>query len=87
MAEFLGSVLLLVLAVVYLPIYVISHLLIQLVYLPRTFHRYFFHTSTAIQKRYWTKGAYALVTGATDGAGRGFAEELAKRGVSRRPVA
>ncbi|KAF8453753.1 hypothetical protein BDZ91DRAFT_768149 [Kalaharituber pfeilii] len=78
--ETLNSVLLLLLAIVYLPIYVIVHLVVYILYLPRALHRFLFHPATVLQRRYWAKDAYALVTGATDGAGRGFAEELARRG-------
>lgn len=79
--ETISSVFLLLISIVYLPVYFITHLLIQFLYLPRVLHRYIFHPSNVLQRRYFTKGGYALVTGATDGSGKGFAEELARRGV------
>jgi len=80
--EVLGAVFLLLLSVVYLPVYIVAHLLIQFMYLPRTLHRHIFHPTNILQRKYFAKDAYAIVTGATDGAGKGFVEQLAARGVS-----
>lgn len=77
-----GAVFLLLLSVIYLPVYIVAHLLIQFLYLPRTLHRHIFHPTNILQRKYFAKDAYAIVTGATDGAGKGFVEQLAARGVS-----
>ena len=80
--EVFGAVFLLILSVIYLPVYIIAHLLMQFMYLPRTLHRHIFHPTNILQRKYFAKDAYAIVTGATDGAGKGFVEQLAARGVS-----
>lgn len=80
--EVIGAVFLLLLSVIYLPVYIVAQILIQFLYLPRTLHRHIFHPQNVLQRKYWAKDAYALVTGATDGAGRAFVEQLAARNVS-----
>ncbi|RPB24941.1 NAD(P)-binding protein [Terfezia boudieri ATCC MYA-4762] len=78
--EVMGAAFLLLLSVIYLPVYIVAHLLMQFMYLPRSLHRHIFHPTNILQRKYFAKDAYAIVTGATDGAGKGFVEQLAARG-------
>lgn len=49
--------------------------------IPRLLHQHVFHDGAAAERRYNADGAFALVTGATDGIGKALVEELASRGV------
>lgn len=48
---------------------------------PRLLHQHVFHDGAAAEREYHIDGAFALVTGATDGIGKALVEELAGRGV------